>query len=136
MSTVTETPARSGRSLVRRGLLAVLLSVLSTAGLLAVARAVRIAPGFEPLTWPSVISFTVIGAVGAVVVYWLLARLSDSPERTFTIVAAVVLVLSYIPDFVLLSEDENATILGVAALLLMHTAVAAVCVAVLTRRTG
>ncbi len=136
MATVTETPSQSGRSLVQRGLLAILLSVLSTAIILAVARAVPIAPGFEPLTWPPVIFLTVVGAAGAVAVYWLLSRVSDRPNRTFTIVAAVVLVLSYIPDFFLLSADENATVLGVVVLLLMHTAVAAVCVAALTGRLG
>ncbi|WP_254763688.1 DUF6069 family protein [Natrinema marinum] len=136
MATVTETPARSRRSLARRGVLAILLSVLSTAIILGVAQAAGIAPGFEPLTWPPVIFLTVVGAVGAVAVYWLLVRVADDPDRTFTIVATVVLVLSYGPDFFLLSADENATVIGVAALLLMHTAVAAVCVAALTGRFG
>lgn len=133
MSTVAETP-RSGRSLVQRGLLAVVLSVVANAVVLTIARTLRIAPGFEPFEWASVVSLTAVGAVGAVVVYWLLSRWSATPDRTFTVVAGVVLLVSFVPDLFLLSGDENATIPGVVVLMVMHVVVAAVCVGLLTRR--
>jgi uncharacterized membrane protein len=136
MPTATETPSRSGTSLVRRGLIAVVLSVVANAVLLVVAQATRIAPDFRPLAWPPVVFLTVVGAVGAVAVYWLLSRWADDPDRTFTLVAGVVLVLSFVPDLFLLSADENATVLGVVVLMAMHVTVAAICVGVLTRGEG
>ncbi|NHN57577.1 hypothetical protein G9466_00600 [Halorussus sp. JP-T4] len=110
--------------------------MLLNAIILAAARAAGVAPGFRALTWPPVMFLTVVGAGGAVGVYWLLARRSDSPDRTFTVVAAVVLVLSFVPDLLLLSADESATAFGVAVLMVMHVAVAAACVGALARGGG
>lgn len=136
MSTVTESRSRGGRALTRRGLLAVALSVVANAITLAGAQALRIAPEFRALSWSPIIFLTVLGAVGAVVAYWLLRRWTDDPDRTFTLVAGVVLVLSFVPDLLLLAFDEAATVLGVVVLMVLHVAVAAVCVAVLTGTTA
>lgn len=136
MSTVTETESQSGRALVRRGLLAVVLSVVANAVVLVAARTLDLAPGFRAFEWPPVVFLTVAGAVGAVVVYWLVSRWSATPDRTFTLVAGAVLLVSFVPDLLLLSADEAATVPGVAVLMLMHVVVAAICVGLLTGRVG
>ncbi|UPW01101.1 DUF6069 family protein [Halorussus gelatinilyticus] len=116
--------------------LAVALSVLANAVVLTAALALDVAPGLRTVAWPPVLFLTVVGAVGAVVAYWALSRFSDAPDRQFTLLAAVVLVLSFVPDLVLLSVDPAATVAGVAVLMVMHVTVAAACVGALTRRAA
>ena len=101
MSTVTEPTKTDARPLLQRGLLAVVLSIVANAVVLSVALALNIAPEFQALAWPPVLFLTVVGAVGAVVAYWLVARFSDRPDRQFTILAAVVLLVSFVPDVAL-----------------------------------
>jgi hypothetical protein len=76
--------------------------------------------------------FTSVLAVGAVLVYAALLRFARNPVRTFTIVSAVVLVLSLIPDFTIAASDPGSSNAQVAILVLMHFAAAAVIVPMLT----
>lgn len=131
MSSVTQTSSRNRTPLARRGLVAVGLSAIVNAVVLAIVRALEIAPGFRPFQWAPVLLLSIAGAAGAVVVYWLIERRSARPDRTFSIVAGVVLVASFIPDVRLLSVDENATTLAVLVLMFMHVTIAAVCLATL-----
>jgi hypothetical protein len=75
--------------------------------------------------------FTAVLAIGAVLVYAALLRFARNPVRAFTIVAAVVLVLSLIPDFTIAASDPGASDAQVAVLVLMHIVAAAVIVPVL-----
>jgi hypothetical protein len=52
----------------------------------------------------------------------------------FTRVAVVVLLLSFVPDVLLLQADPAATVPAVIVLMVMHVVVAVVCVASLTGR--
>lgn len=119
------------RSLAVRGGIALALSVIANAGVLLVVQALEIAPDFEALTFPPVLFLSAAGAVGAVVVYWVLDRRVDRPARTFRRIAAAVLVASFVPDLALLAVDEAATVPGVIALVAMHVVVAAIAVGVL-----
>lgn len=92
--------------------------------------------GFEPLGWGPIINTTVIGVVGATVVYGLLTRTSTRPTRTFTIVAAVVLVVSFVPLLVPPSFLAGAQWSVLATLAVMHVTTAAVVVGILPRATG
>lgn len=76
--------------------------------------------------------FTSVLAVGAFLVYAALLRFARKPVRTFTIVSAVVLVLSLIPDFTIARSDPGSSDAQVAVLVLMHIVAAAVIVPVLT----
>jgi uncharacterized membrane protein YeaQ/YmgE (transglycosylase-associated protein family) len=94
---------------------------------------------FDPLRYASIIAFTVLGAVGAVVAYWLIQRVSSNPNRTFTIVAVVALVLSILPNFGLMANPAaapmpNGTPLGYGVLILFHVVAGVVCIYMLTRR--
>lgn len=81
---------------------------------------------------PTII-FTVFPAVIATVLYGLLRRFAVRPERTFTLIAAVVLVLSIIPDLTYIPGVEGASTGQAAILVVMHVVAAVTIVGMLTR---
>lgn len=118
--------AQPSPSLPVRGGLAVVGAVLANVVLVLGANALGVAPEFRALTIPPVAFLSALGATGATVVYRLGHRYASDPDRTFVRVAAVVLVLSFVPDVALLATDPAATPLGVVVLMAMHVVVAAV----------
>ncbi|MCA1723826.1 MAG: DUF6069 family protein [Thermomicrobia bacterium] len=78
------------------------------------------------------ISFTLPAAVVAVLLYAALLRRARNPVRTFSIVAAVVFVVTLIPDFTYIPTVPGATGGQTAVLALMHTVAACVIVGMLT----
>ena len=78
------------------------------------------------------ILFTLFSAFIAVLVYAGHLRFAGNPARTFTIVAAVVFVLSLIPTATMLPSEPGASNGQLAVLMLMHAAAALVIVAMLT----
>lgn len=127
----TSSMSNSGPSLPVRGGVAVVVSILLNAALVVAVGAAGVAPGFQPLTLPPVAFLSAVGAAGATGVYWLLQRRVADVDRTFTRVAAAVLVLSFLPDVGLLVADPAATVAGVLVLMIMHVVVAAVSVGAL-----
>jgi hypothetical protein len=84
-------------------------------------------PRFEPLTVGPPIFDTILGCVGAILVFACL----DS-VRTYRRVAAVVLILSFIPDVLLATSHEmGATWPEAFFLMTMHVVVWAICVTLL-----
>ena len=69
-----------------------------------------------------VIGFTVVGVLGAVIVFALVARFARRPVRLFRRIALVVLLLSLVPDLSLLTSSPYAdtTVQSVLVLMLMH----------------
>lgn len=122
------------RELAKRGAAAIALSVVGNLLLLWIVLAGDFVEPYESLSVTDVSLFTALGALGATLVYGALTRFSDTPDRTFTIVAAVVLVLSFLPDVALLEFDDEATVPAVIVLMIMHVVAASICVAVLTDR--
>jgi hypothetical protein len=123
----------STRTIAVRGAVAALVATVANVVIVLVAGAAGIAPGFRPLSLPPVAFLTLVGVVGATVVFRVLAGRSASPERTFRRVAAAVLLISLVPDLGLLVGDPAATPAGVVVLMLMHVVAAAAAVWVLTR---
>lgn len=76
--------------------------------------------------------FTVIPAIVAVLIYAVLRRISQHPARVFAIIAAVVFVVTLIPDFLYIPTVPGATGAQIAVLALMHVVAAAVIVGMLT----
>jgi hypothetical protein len=76
--------------------------------------------------------FTLVLAIPAVFLYALLLRRSGNPVRLFTIISAVVLVLSVIPDFTYIPSEPGASAAQTSILVLMHVVAAAVIVWMLT----
>jgi hypothetical protein len=122
------------RALAIRGAIAVLGSVVGNALVLAVVLASGLVQPFMALAYPPVVFLSAAGAVGATVVYALLARRGGDYDRTFRRVAAAVLVVSFVPDVALLVADPAATVPAVVVLMVMHVVVAAASVVALTRR--
>jgi hypothetical protein len=87
------------------------------------------------MSYPPVVFLSVVGALGAAVAYLLLQRRGSADlAAAFTRLAAVVLVISFVPDVGLLVADDAATVAGVLMLIVMHVVVAAASVALLTGR--
>lgn len=133
MATATPQDRVGLRTVALRGLAATVLAPLANAALLWAVLATDAARPFEPLQYGSVTLFSALGAVGATLVYGWLVRRSATPDETFVRVAAVVLLLSFLPDAALLFVDPAATVPAVVVLMAMHVVVAWVCVGVLTR---
>jgi hypothetical protein len=95
-------------------------------------------PAFMPLTFAIPIVFTLLGVLGAVIVYAVVGRLSRNPIQLFQRVALVTLVVSFIPDILMLITGFNpgTTAANVAVLMLMHVVAWAIAVGMLTRLAG
>jgi hypothetical protein len=79
--------------------------------------------------------FTLFCSIGAVPVYGLILHSVKRPERVFTIVSVVALVLSIVPDITYIPTVEGASIGQTGILILMHIVAAAVIVGMLTSYT-
>ncbi len=112
-------------SIARTALLAIVLSVVANLLVRIIAFALLPIPAeFPPLGWAPPILFTVIGVLAAFIVFAVLARTSRRPVQVFRIVALVALLLSLIPDLLILMNPSPAlpgtTVAGVVTLMLMH----------------
>jgi hypothetical protein len=94
-------------------------------------------PEFEPLQPRAVALSTLGGVIAAGVVYAVIARLAHDPRRTFTIVAAIALLLSlYAPLSLGLAdppENPGTDAGSVGTLIAMHILAAAISVPALVR---
>lgn len=122
------------KELAKRGAAAVVLSVVVNLVVLQAVLIPDLVQQFEPLNVAPVALFSGLGAVGATVAYAVIDRLSETPDRTFVVAAVVVLLLSFVPDVLLLQADPAATVPAVAVLMVMHVVVAVACVVSLTGR--
>ncbi len=117
------------------GLLVIVVATVVNIVLALVATALlpRLA-AFSPLGAGPIGFFTFIGALGAVIVFALLGRFTRRPIRLFRIVAIIVLVLSLLPDLLMLAQPlfPSTTPTGVAVLMCLHVVAAAICVGMLT----
>ena len=142
MQSVTPDCTKNGRIDLRLwwvGLLAIIASVAANVlvRLLAVAT-LDISPNFEPLiSYGTVISLTAFGVLGAVIVFALLARFARRPILMFKRIAAVALVLSLVPDVLLLvASVPGATAVSVGVLIVMHVVAWTISVGTLTTLAG
>jgi hypothetical protein len=138
-STLTNRTERiaTGR-LVQVGALAIGASVVANLLIrIITVNVLGIGQDFPPLGWGPPIIFTIMGVLGAIIVFAIIARFSKRPLRLFRIIGLVVLVLSLLPDIGLLSANTMpGTSLGsVIALMLMHVAAGAITIWLLTTRT-
>ncbi len=143
MPSITPRPGASERIAARRiwaaGPVAIAASVAANLILRAFAALLfHISPDFAPLTRiGQIVLFTLAGALGAVIVFAIMARTARDPVRLFRATAFVVLLVSLVPDVLLLAFKARlpfggVTVHGVATLMAMHVATAAITVAMLT----
>lgn len=122
--------------LVRRGMVALALSLVVNWLVTFVAISIAVAPALTALEYGPVTFLTTVGVIGATIVYGILDRFVENPDRVFTIVALVVLVLSLIPDFLVIPNQPGGTLVAGGVLGLMHVTTAAITVGVLTDVRG
>jgi MFS family permease len=118
------------------GLLAIIASVAANVLVRALAGAtLDLSPdSLELLDYGGVIGLTVLGVLGAVIVFALLERFARRPILMFERIAAVVLVLSFVPDVLLLvASVPGATAVSVGVLMSMHVVAWAISVGLLSR---
>ena len=136
MATVIQKQPKSGGDLPKRqwltiGLAAAVGSVMVV--LAAQAIALTIWPDlalFKPLeSYVRSALFTMIPALGATAVFAWLATRKDDPASSFKKIAAVVLLLSFIPDYVL--PVAHRTLLASSVAAFLHVVAAAVTVSVI-----
>lgn len=89
---------------------------------------------FGPLAVGPVVGNSAVAAVGATLVYGVMVRYSARPNRTFTIAAVVVLVLSF--AMFLAPDLSGAPPRVLAILAVMHVTAAVTIVGILTRVTN
>ena len=94
-------------------------------------------PDFVILTSPGgAIIFTFFPALAAVLIYGGLLRFAANPDKIFTIISAVVLALSVIPDLTYIPGVEGSSNGQTAILIIMHVIAATVIVGMLTQRAA
>jgi hypothetical protein len=121
------------------GPLAILVATVANVILQQIAvAALQPDPAFMPLTLMPPIVFTVVGVLGAAIVYALVGCFSRQPVRLFRRIALVTLVVSFIPDILMLITGFNpgTTLANVVVLILMHIVAWAIAVGMLTRLAG
>jgi hypothetical protein len=131
-TTATEAPPPPG--LLRRGGIALGVALLVNLLVTFAARSAGLAPDLMALNYGPVTVVTTVGVAGATAVYALLGRVVADPDRTFTLVAVVVLAVSLIPNVVAVPTQPGGTVAGSAALGVMHVTTALACVGALTGR--
>lgn len=96
--------------------------------------------GFLPLTPGPIAVFTLIGTAMGGLVFWLMARALPNPLRPFQVVALAALVLSIIPNFVLMGNPQMAPMPGgtpqaFGVLIVFHVIAGLITIFVLSRMT-
>jgi hypothetical protein len=88
---------------------------------------------FGPLAVGPVVVNSTVAAIGGVLAYGVISRYSARPNRTFTVIAGMVLVLSFV---MFLAPDLSGAPPSVFAILaIMHVTAAVIIVGILTRVT-
>src|SRR4051794_14039951 len=88
------------------GPLAIVASIIANLIIRVIAvSALGASAEFPPLSWGPPIMFTIIGVLGATVVFALVARSSKQPIALFRRIALIVLLVSLVPDVLLLTSD-------------------------------
>ncbi len=143
MSSMTSSPAASSESSSRSvewGPFAIL--AFATAAAASIANVLVYYAGDAIIGYDSrfvelssalgIVIFTVVPAVIAALLYAVLLRKAANPARTFTIVSAVVFVVTLIPDFTIVQTEAGVTNAQTAILILMHAVAAVIIVRMLT----
>ena len=132
--TASTVPVSSRARTLALALGAVVVAALASTASALGAIALGADPSFGPLQPPVYLSFAVLGTLAALGGWLLVVRVVRRSARALGILVPGLLVLSLVPDVVLLVTGfiPGTTVAGVVGLMLMHPIVAAV--AVLTGR--
>ncbi len=118
------------------GLIAIGASLVVNLVIRAISMAIYNLPtDFAPLGIGPVVFWSIVAGIGAVVVFWLVGRFSRNPSRNFLLIAFLVYLATFYPDWFILSsgsqpfKDTNPYTVG--TLITMHAAEAIIMICVL-----
>ncbi len=114
--------------------LVVVAAVTANAVIRTISKAIFGVPDeFGPFMPANFVGLTVISTVSAVLVFGLVGWLSERPFHLYNRIAAVVLVLTWVPDSLLLvfRPYPGVSMASVGTLMLMHATAAAITVGLL-----
>ncbi len=115
------------------------LVVAATAAEVILAMVLRSAlgvpAGFSPLTAQAVAPSTIVGMIGATVVFGWMARVRSDPRPAFVRIAIAALVLSWLPDLGIWVTGvfPDTTGAGILSLMALHPVAAAFAIGILYR---
>ena len=120
----------TARSLARAIAMATIGSALATSVIAFVAHAAGVSDDFDPIAPATYLTLAVIGVSLASLSWFAIVRRAANPRALLTRLVPAVVLISFIPDLLLgANQSEPGTSWGaVAALMLMHLAVAAITV--------
>ena len=112
------------------------LVLAATVANVLIAMALRYGLGvpaaFQALSTPAVASGTIVGMIGATLVFAWVARAQD-PRRTFVLIATAGLIVSWVPDLVIWATAvfPGTTTTGILSLMALHVVGAGLAVGIL-----
>jgi len=115
------------------------LVLAATVANVLVAMALRnglgVPAAFQPLSTPAVASVTIVGMIGATLVFAWLARTRPDPRRAFLVIATVGLIVSWLPDLAIWATAvfPGTTTTGILSLMALHVVAAGFAVGILLR---
>jgi hypothetical protein len=132
-------PIKTGRILPVGVAAIVVACVVNVIAAMLLRSAFGVPAEFPALQPPAIIIVTVLGVGAAVIAFALVNRFARNPVRTYLIVSAVALVLSFIPN-IMIALNPNPAIPGnhpnaPFALMMLHVTSAIVAVGMLTTLT-
>ncbi len=130
----------TGRITFRRllwvGPLAIVISLVVNLIIRAIALGVyKLSPAFSPMGIGPVAFWSIATGIGATLVFWLVGRYAHNPIPVFLIIAIIVYLATFYPDFYILFRNPPAfpdtSIATVGTLLLMHLVEAMITICIL-----
>lgn len=115
------------------------LVLMATVANVVIAIALRNALGvpaaFQPLSTQGVASATIVGMIGATLVFAWVARSQPDPRRTFVLIATAGLIVSWLPDLAIWATAvfPATTPTGILSLMALHPVAAVLAVGILLR---
>jgi uncharacterized protein DUF6069 len=115
--------------------LALVAAVANVLVAMALRNALGVPAAFQPLSTPSVASFTIVGMIGATLVFAWVALTQPDPRRTFVLIATVGLIVSLLPDLGVWATGvfPGTTAAGILSLMALHVVAAGFAVGILLR---
>jgi len=102
---------------------------------MALRNGLGVPTAFQPLATPGVASLTIVGMIGATLVFGWVARSQPDPRRTFVLIATAGLIVSWLPDLVIWATAvfPGTTTRGILSLMALHVVAAVFAVGILVR---
>jgi Family of unknown function (DUF6069) len=123
------------RLLVAGGGLVLLATVANVLIAMALRNSLGVPATFQPLSTLDVASVTIVGMIGATLVFAWIARAQPDPRRTFVLIATVGLIVSLLPDLGIWATGvfPGTTATGILSLMALHVVAAGFAVGILLR---